>query len=223
MARGLSRFWLWTAPLSVGIAAAILFGTGLVLALRGAAGRPLGAPPPVRARGRGCRPEGRRLPHPRRRRLAGQRHGRRDRKGLRGQRARGLPQEGARRDHEPRRQRDGVPRGPGARRERERPRARGRRVPHPRLGRRQRPLPQHHPRRRADRRGRGRDGVAHELRAEPARHPRDAARGQPDGAHLRPRPLRSLRRRPGAGTHRRLGDPPVEHADRRDRPRISRT
>ena len=48
MARGLSRFWLWTAPLSVGIAAAILFGTGLVLALRGAAGRPLGAPPPVR-------------------------------------------------------------------------------------------------------------------------------------------------------------------------------
>ena len=48
MARGLSRFWLWTAPLSVGIAAAILFGTGLVLALRGASGRPLGAPPPVR-------------------------------------------------------------------------------------------------------------------------------------------------------------------------------
>jgi len=48
MARGLSRFWLWTAPLSVGIAAAILFGTGLVLALRGSAGRPLGTPPPVR-------------------------------------------------------------------------------------------------------------------------------------------------------------------------------
>ena len=48
MARGLSRFWLWTAPLSVGIAAAILFGTGLVLALRGAAGRSIGAPPPVR-------------------------------------------------------------------------------------------------------------------------------------------------------------------------------
>ena len=48
MARGLSRFWLWTAPLFVGIAAAILFGTGLVLALRGATGQPLGAPPPAK-------------------------------------------------------------------------------------------------------------------------------------------------------------------------------
>ena len=47
MARGLSRFWLWTAPLSVGIAAAMLFGTGFVLALRGATGKPLGAPPPA--------------------------------------------------------------------------------------------------------------------------------------------------------------------------------
>jgi lysophospholipase L1-like esterase len=47
MARGLSRFWLWTAPLSVGIAAAILFGTGFVLALRGATGQPLGAPAPA--------------------------------------------------------------------------------------------------------------------------------------------------------------------------------
>jgi lysophospholipase L1-like esterase len=45
MARGLSRFWLWTAPLAVGIAAALLFGAGFVLALRGATGRPLGEPP----------------------------------------------------------------------------------------------------------------------------------------------------------------------------------
>ena len=48
MARRLLRFWLWTAPLSVGIAAAILFGTGFVLALRGATGQPLGGPPPAR-------------------------------------------------------------------------------------------------------------------------------------------------------------------------------
>jgi lysophospholipase L1-like esterase len=46
MARGPSRFWLWTAPLTVGIAAALVLGTGFVLALRGAAGKPLGVPPP---------------------------------------------------------------------------------------------------------------------------------------------------------------------------------
>jgi lysophospholipase L1-like esterase len=46
MARGLSRFWLWTVPLVVGIAAAAVLGTGFVLALRGAAGKPLGGPPP---------------------------------------------------------------------------------------------------------------------------------------------------------------------------------
>jgi lysophospholipase L1-like esterase len=46
MARGLSRFWLWTAPLAVGTAAALVLGAGLVLALRGAAGKPLGGPPP---------------------------------------------------------------------------------------------------------------------------------------------------------------------------------
>jgi lysophospholipase L1-like esterase len=47
MARGLSRFWLWTAPLTVGIGAALVLGAGFVLALRGAAGKPLGqAPPP---------------------------------------------------------------------------------------------------------------------------------------------------------------------------------
>lgn len=40
------RFWLWFAPLAVGIAAALVFGTGLVLALRGATGQPLGEPPP---------------------------------------------------------------------------------------------------------------------------------------------------------------------------------
>jgi len=48
MARGLSRFWLWTAPLAVGIAAALVFGSGFVLALRGATGQPLGEPPRAR-------------------------------------------------------------------------------------------------------------------------------------------------------------------------------
>ena len=38
MARGLSRFWLWTAPVTVGIAAALVLAAGFVLALRGAAG-----------------------------------------------------------------------------------------------------------------------------------------------------------------------------------------
>ena len=46
MARGLSRFGLWTAPLFVGIAAALVFGMGFVLALRGGVGKPLGPPPP---------------------------------------------------------------------------------------------------------------------------------------------------------------------------------
>ena len=44
MARGLSRFWLWTAPFAVGTAAALVLGAGLVLALRGASGKPLGVP-----------------------------------------------------------------------------------------------------------------------------------------------------------------------------------
>lgn len=46
MARGLSRFWFWTAPLVVGVASALVLGTGFVLALRGTAGNPLGGPPP---------------------------------------------------------------------------------------------------------------------------------------------------------------------------------
>ena len=46
MATGSSRFWLWRLPAFVGVAATILFAAGFVLALRGAAGRPLGAPPP---------------------------------------------------------------------------------------------------------------------------------------------------------------------------------
>jgi lysophospholipase L1-like esterase len=46
MARGLSRFWFWTAPLVVGVAAAIVLGTGFVLALRGTTGNPLGGAPP---------------------------------------------------------------------------------------------------------------------------------------------------------------------------------
>jgi lysophospholipase L1-like esterase len=41
-----SRFWLWTAPLAIGIAAALVFGAGFVLALRGSIGEPLGEPPP---------------------------------------------------------------------------------------------------------------------------------------------------------------------------------
>lgn len=45
MARGLSRFWLWTAPLTVGIGAALVLGAGFVLALRGSTGKPLGPPP----------------------------------------------------------------------------------------------------------------------------------------------------------------------------------
>src|SRR5262249_50388888 len=50
MARGTSRFWLWTAPVAVGTVAAVVLGAGLVLALRGAAGDPLGEPaPPARA------------------------------------------------------------------------------------------------------------------------------------------------------------------------------
>lgn len=48
MARGLSRFWFWTAPLAVGLAAALVFGGGFVLALRGATGRPLGEAPAPR-------------------------------------------------------------------------------------------------------------------------------------------------------------------------------
>ncbi len=48
MARGLSRFWLWTAPLTVGIMAALVLGAGLVMALRGAAGVPLGEPAPAK-------------------------------------------------------------------------------------------------------------------------------------------------------------------------------
>jgi lysophospholipase L1-like esterase len=54
MARGLSRFWFWTAPLALGIVAALFFGTGFVLALRSNAGKSLGAaaavsPTPARA------------------------------------------------------------------------------------------------------------------------------------------------------------------------------
>ena len=44
--RSSSRFWLWTAPLLVGGAAALVFAVGFVLALRGSLGEPLGEPPP---------------------------------------------------------------------------------------------------------------------------------------------------------------------------------
>ncbi len=47
MARVLSRFWLWTAPVAVGTAAGLVLAAGFVLALRGAVGEPIGeAPPP---------------------------------------------------------------------------------------------------------------------------------------------------------------------------------
>ena len=46
VATGSSRFWLWRLPAAVGAAATLLFAAGFVLAFRGAAGRPLGAPPP---------------------------------------------------------------------------------------------------------------------------------------------------------------------------------
>ena len=50
MAVRLSRFWLWTVPLVVGAAAALVFGLGFALALRGTLGDPVGrAPPPSRA------------------------------------------------------------------------------------------------------------------------------------------------------------------------------
>ena len=49
MTRVLSRFWFWRAPLTVGIVAALVFGAGFVLALRGSAGTPLGAAPPPAA------------------------------------------------------------------------------------------------------------------------------------------------------------------------------
>ncbi len=41
-----SRVWLWTTPLLVGGAAAVVFGVGFALALRGSLGEPLGEPPP---------------------------------------------------------------------------------------------------------------------------------------------------------------------------------
>jgi lysophospholipase L1-like esterase len=44
-----SRFWLWTLPLVVGVAAAAVFATGLVLALRGSVGEPLSSVPAAAA------------------------------------------------------------------------------------------------------------------------------------------------------------------------------
>ena len=44
-ARG-ARVWLWYLPALLATAAALLFATGFVLALRGSLGEPLGAPPP---------------------------------------------------------------------------------------------------------------------------------------------------------------------------------
>jgi lysophospholipase L1-like esterase len=58
MALRLSRFWLWTIPLSIGIGAALLFGSGFVLALRGSIGEPIGEPPPPPAQAAAARPAG---------------------------------------------------------------------------------------------------------------------------------------------------------------------
>ncbi len=60
MARGLSRFWFWTAPLAVGVASALVLGAGFVLALRGSTGRPIGgpAPAPTPALARASAPDG---------------------------------------------------------------------------------------------------------------------------------------------------------------------
>ncbi|MEX0878824.1 MAG: GDSL-type esterase/lipase family protein [Thermoanaerobaculia bacterium] len=52
MARGSSRFWLWTAPLVIGTCAAAVLVSGFVLALRGSLGEPLGDPPPLQQRTR---------------------------------------------------------------------------------------------------------------------------------------------------------------------------
>ena len=45
-----SRFWLWRLPAIAATAATILFAAGFAIALRGAAGRPLGQPPPPPSR-----------------------------------------------------------------------------------------------------------------------------------------------------------------------------
>lgn len=50
-ARVSSRFWLWRLPAAVAVAATLLFAAGFIVALRGAAGRPLGAVPPTPAVG----------------------------------------------------------------------------------------------------------------------------------------------------------------------------
>jgi len=57
-----SRLWLWYVPALVGCSAALLFGIGFWLALRGTAGEPLGSPPPPPvAPTRVARPAGRRV------------------------------------------------------------------------------------------------------------------------------------------------------------------
>jgi lysophospholipase L1-like esterase len=62
MAGASSRFWLWRLPAFGGCAAALLFGAGFWLALRGTAGEPLGSPPPPPlANARIPKPAGRRL------------------------------------------------------------------------------------------------------------------------------------------------------------------
>ena len=47
MRRAPSRFWLWTLPLALGIAGALVLTVGFLLALRGSVGEPIGEPPPA--------------------------------------------------------------------------------------------------------------------------------------------------------------------------------
>ncbi len=63
MARSSQRFWLWTAPLIGGTAAALVLAAGFVLALRGAVGEPIGQapPPPVEPKPRPARSGERRI------------------------------------------------------------------------------------------------------------------------------------------------------------------
>ncbi|HEX7251329.1 MAG TPA: GDSL-type esterase/lipase family protein [Thermoanaerobaculia bacterium] len=57
-----ARAWLWYAPALLALGAALLFGSGFVLALRGTLGEPLGSvPPPPRRAEKSVKPGGKRL------------------------------------------------------------------------------------------------------------------------------------------------------------------
>jgi lysophospholipase L1-like esterase len=56
-----SRLWLWQFPAALAVGAGLLFAAGFWLAVRGSAGKPLGAPPPTPAPPAVEKPAGRRL------------------------------------------------------------------------------------------------------------------------------------------------------------------